>query len=110
MSANNLECLREEVEGRHGGTSPHEAGAVGTGERVAATGGPRVLPVRSGVSVRDVKEGPALDHASGDPSGELLDLSADVLEESLAGPAADEHDGVGGYVVEVHRHRRSAPQ
>ena len=59
-----------------------------------------------GVRVGDVMVDWALDHFSGDIVAELGDLFADVSEESVARPAAEEHDGVDGDAIEVHRHCR----
>jgi hypothetical protein len=43
-------------------------------------------------------------HAGRDTSNELEDLAADVPEESVGGPAADEHDAKNGYSCKVHGH------
>jgi hypothetical protein len=43
-------------------------------------------------------------HVGRDPGAELEDLATDVLEESVGGPAADEHDDKNGYSCEVHGH------
>jgi hypothetical protein len=44
------------------------------------------------------------DHALGNASAELLDLLADVTQESVTRPLADEHDGIHRDASEVHRH------
>jgi hypothetical protein len=50
-----------------------------------------VLP---GGSVRNGEEIVRKNHSSGNTGAELLYLAADVVEEGIAGPPADEHDGV----------------
>ena len=44
------------------------------------------------------------DHAAGDAGTEVLDLAADVPKESIAGPSANEHDGVNWDIGQVHSH------
>ena len=41
------------------------------------------------------EEGLVLEHATGDVVGELLYLFPNVYEESVGGPAANDHDGEG---------------
>ena len=63
---------------------------------------PRVL----GVEFRECEEvlRVGAHHPGGDPGAELEDLVADVPEESVRGPASDEHDGEHGDSGEVHGH------
>jgi len=53
--------------------------------------------------VRNREEMRGANHPCGNPAAELLNLAADILEECVAFPAPDEHDGEDGYLVEVHR-------
>ena len=50
------------------------------------------------------EEGIVLEHARGDVVGKLLYLFPNVSEESVGGPAANEHDGEVWDSVEVHHH------
>ena len=45
-----------------------------------------------------------LEHATGDVVDKLLYLFTNVSEESVRGPAANEHEGEGWDSVELHRH------
>ena len=50
------------------------------------------------------EEGIMLEHVTGDVVSKLLYLFPNVSEESVGGPAANEHDGEGWDSVQVHRH------
>ena len=50
------------------------------------------------------KEGIMFEHATGDVVGKLLYLSPNISEESVGGPAANEHDVEGCDYFQVHRH------
>jgi len=56
--------------------------------------------------VRHVQKATRHDHLGGDTATKRLDLLPDVAEESVAGPATEQHDGVHRYTVEVHSHGR----
>ena len=43
-------------------------------------------------------------HARGNVVAELLNLFADIAEKGIARPLTDDHDGINGYVVEIHCH------
>ena len=45
-------------------------------------------------------------HLGRDTATKRLDLLPDVAEESVAGPATEQHDGVHRYTVEIHCHGR----
>ena len=49
------------------------------------------------------EEGIVLEHATRDIMGELIYLFPNVYEESVGGPAANDHDGEGWDSAEVHR-------
>jgi hypothetical protein len=59
-----------------------------------------------GIEVQKCEEALSLGahHAGRDPRSELEELAAAVPEESVGGPAADEHDGKNEYSREVHGH------
>jgi hypothetical protein len=63
-----------------------------------------VSGVSHGVQCGDGEEVAVFDHPGGDMLGELHDLGAEVDEEGVAGPTADQHDGVDRYTSEVHCH------
>jgi len=46
------------------------------------------------------------DHLGQDTATKRLNLLPDVAEESVAGPATEQHDGVHRYTVEIHCHGR----
>ena len=50
------------------------------------------------------EEGILLEHATEDVVGKLLYLFPKISEESVGGPAANEHDGEGWNSVQVHQH------
>jgi len=53
-----------------------------------------------------VQETTRHNHLGRDKATKRLDLLPDVAEESVAGPATEQHDGVHRYTVEIHRHGR----
>jgi hypothetical protein len=73
------------------------------------------IPIFAVAAIRLCVEGPlGRGPVSGNTSGlycfvghiaaELVNLSSDVTQESVAGPALQQHDGVDGYAFEVHSH------
>jgi len=71
----------------------------GKGSRVATRAG--VLEVGR---VGHVPEATCHDHLGRDTATKRLNLLPDVAEESVAGPATKQRDGVHRYTVEIHRH------
>ena len=53
-----------------------------------------------------MQEATCHNHLVRDTATKRLDLLPDVAEESVAGPATKQHDGVHRYTVEIHRHDR----
>jgi hypothetical protein len=61
------------------------------------------------IMVSGIRDGEKIfrdDHAAGDAGTEILDLATEVPKESIAGPSADEHDGVNWDIGQVHSHGR----
>jgi hypothetical protein len=56
------------------------------------------------IEAADVKEGVESDHIHGHGVGPFEDLGADVNEEGIRGPAAEDHDLCGAMVHEEERH------
>ena len=52
----------------------------------------------------NVVEPGCLDHFGGNVASKICDLLPNVTEEGVAGPAAQEHDGVNRDMVETHSH------
>ena len=50
------------------------------------------------------EEGIVLEHATGDFVGKFLYLFQNVSEESVGGPASNDHDGEGWDSVQLHFH------
>ena len=63
--------------------------------------GARVLVVGD---IRDGKEIMREEHPGGDPCTEFLDMTMDVMEEGITGPAAYQHDGENWHPGQVHCH------
>jgi hypothetical protein len=77
--------------------------ALGQGAKMGTTPGERSWTGWQ-VGFRNGEEVTRQDHAARDTSTEFLNLSADVAEEGIAGPATDEHDGEHWEARQVHGH------
>ena len=82
------------------GETTHKAAA---GEVVRIGRCPQIFQTGAG-SVRDGEEIRRENHFSGHASAEILDLAADVAQEGVTGPPANEHDGVDWDTSQIHCH------
>ena len=64
---------------------------------------------RIGTRIGDRIEVLMTNHPARNRLRKLLNLSSNVVEKGIAGPAADEFDGVGRDAIEVHAHGCESP-